>query len=205
MDMLHLNRLEQSAYRTLVDDGVLDICLGIFFLSTGLAFATDIHVFGEVDLPPFLCLLIFPLWRVLRSRVVEPRVGFVKLRAARREQIKRSKRTVVFLHFAFVLSMWPLVTWDAAWSEQLRDMGTILAGFAFGLPVLIAAFLFQVRRWALYAGVVIVAAIIEYAAGGSFGAGWLVASGVILASGLFVLATFIHAYPVHSNLEGVDA
>ncbi len=84
-------------------------------------------------------------------------------------------------------------------------MRTVLASLTVGLPLAIAAFMFQVRRWLLYAAILTLATILEFATGAHFGVGWLVAGGGVLVIGFFVLMAFLQKHPVRSDPKRTDA
>ena len=205
MDASNLAALEKKAYRSVVDDGVIDICLGFFMLVFGLVLATDIHLFGTVDLPIFLFLLIYPLWRGLRKRVIEPRIGYVRLRADRMAQIKRNKKTIVYAFFWLMLGMAALLSRDAGWVAPLQDVKVILIGCAMGVPIALAAALLHVRRWWFHTVIAIAGPIVEHFGGLPAGSGWLASGAVIVAIGGFVLMTFLRDYTTPADTEAANA
>ncbi len=86
-----LKALEQRTFRTVADDGLWDVLIaGVFSM---LAFAPLL----SEDLGDFLSAAIFaPIWlatylviRVVRHRVIAPRVGTVRFGPARQQQLRR--------------------------------------------------------------------------------------------------------------------
>lgn len=194
MNPQHLNTLEQRAYRAIVDDGLLDILLGLFVLTFGIIFATNIPYIDIV-----LIVLAYPIWKSLRRSFVEPRVGYVRLQSSRRATIKKSRAAVIIVFLLIVFGVDALFELDHAWVATLREMRSIMVGLALGIPVILASVLLQLRRWWLYALLVIAAASIEYVTGASYGTGWFVSGSVIIAIGLYVFSSFLRRHPLPSD------
>lgn len=206
MNHPQLDQLEERAYRTVVDDGLLDILLSFLFLGAGIAFFTDVNIPGtEIDVALVLFgVLAYPLWRVMRSRVIEPRVGYVRLSPERRRRIESHKRTVVSLLVGFAVVLVVVSQIEAEWTRSLHSVRTILGAAMIGIPVVTAASLLRIRRWYGHAAILGVAAVVEYASGAPFGSGWLVAGAVVFVLGLLVLTAFLQRHSVTMEENGAD-
>lgn len=201
--------LEENAYRTVVDDGVLDICVGLFVLIFGLILATDIHLVGSLDLPVIFILFLWPLWRFLRRTFVEPRVGMVRLHPSRVAKVKRNKKVVIFIWVAISVGVWALFEWGMSgsdppgWLEQLHDMKRVVGGVMLAFPFALSALLFDLKRWWIHAALIVAGGVGDYVANVPDGGGtWWFASGtVITAFGVVLLIRFVREHSIHTSTE----
>ena len=197
--------LERTAYMTLINDGLLDIGLGILVLTHGLIFATDIHLFGETDVFILLPILTLPLWKVVRKFVVEPRVGVVSLKEERVRWLKTGKRKVAGTMAAFsVLGVLALLAFST-WIQPVGDSRSIVVGIMLAIPVAVAAQSFGIWRWYVLALLILIAPIVEVLTSMSFGVAWVIAGIVIMMIGVSVLVTFLQSYSSTTPMGVADA
>ena len=76
--------LEGRLFRRYWDDGLLDLLVGVGVLLIGIGWVCD-----QVALAAFTPALLVPLWRPLRARLVEPRLGAVEFADKR---VRRQRR-----------------------------------------------------------------------------------------------------------------
>jgi hypothetical protein len=205
MENTRLADLEENAYRTIVDDGVLDICVGLFVLIMGLILATEIHLVGSIDLPVIFIFFLYPLWRFLRRTFVEPRVGMVRLHPARVAKIKRNKQAVIFIWFLATFGALVLFQWGTnelpGWMQQLRP---VAAGFLTAFPIALTAIFFDLKRWWIHVALVVAGIALNHVADVPGGTGWtwLYASGTaITAIGVAVLIRFLREHSIRTPTE----
>ena len=87
-----LNELEHRAYRTLWQDGLLDLFVGIAIVCIGTSWVAGSPVLGAV-----VPALLVPLWQATRKRLVEPRVGYVEFSSERKGRERRSLGALLLL------------------------------------------------------------------------------------------------------------
>lgn len=120
--------LEEQLFRRYWDDGLLDLLAGAGVLMAGVAWLAGVVAVGGA-----LAVLPIVLWRPLRARLVEPRLGQVEFRAKR---IARQQRHSLALLGAGVLAF-ALVL--AVALTRTRGGGGIGAPLVAGLPALLVA------------------------------------------------------------------
>ena len=103
-----LERLEHSIYRSQVDHGLLDILMGAFLIAIGLMLHADL------DYMPVVVFFVgmFAL-KEARRRLIEPRIGHVRLKAERRARLK-AWRWLTLL--ALVVAVFGVLALSAAWA-----------------------------------------------------------------------------------------
>lgn len=186
-----IETMERKAFRSFWGDGLLDLMLGLVLLVFGLAWWQDVAVLGAVF--PAACV---SMWRPLRRRLVEPRMGFVEF-SGDRELKTRSFRFGLAGFFAgtAVLGMLIIALWKNAVLPQPAEW---IAGFPLvllALPAAGFALFTGCRRFYFYA-LLLLAAALELVIQGLEPHAGLLASGVVITlSGLFVLARFIMRHP----------
>lgn len=200
-----LTSLEDRAYRTVVDDGVPDICFGLFILMMALVLQTEIHIFGEFDAPALLIVLIPVVWKVLRSQIIEPRVGYVQLHEDRRRKIRNWKMGALALFFFATIGANILTGIDASWADVLARSKALLIGAVLASPLVLAAVLFRVRRWGLIAALFLAGSVVEYTAGLMPGESYPVTGVITIAIGIRSMFSFLGGFPATGSSEAETA
>ncbi len=201
MNPPQLDELERRAYRTLVDDGLLDTLLGVCLLSFGLS---DYAPFDGVPALTFLACVA--AWTGLRHSLIEPRVGHVRLSPDRRSRIKRGRKAMMFLAGSLILGTALLAITQAGFREQLRGMGPLIVAAIFACTLAFGAFALEIRRLAAYAALVLLGGIWQVRDPAFEGGGWIVSGGLITVIGLSILMTFLRNHPTNPDpLSGPPA
>lgn len=197
MQTSSLDALENRAYRTAVDHGFFDLLLAAAVAALTLVFTVS----------PWFVLALFPLvmgkqplLKYFNRRVVEPRIGHVRLGPVRLNQISTARKTaaLAFFGLAFIvarlgdlaspISTAPPMLWLAETPQFqmaiIIGVGTAVAGWLFGLP-----------RFMAYALVIVLAPFLAAVAELPAGTGWAIATLLILVAGCWVLYRFISNNP----------
>jgi hypothetical protein len=185
-DISELSKLEHRTYRLVADDGLADIMLGAFLLFFGLALARSLPYAGLLG--GALGALALSAWRPLRKRVVEPRVGYVRLTEGRAARI-RLAQCLAALAMVLVIAA-------ALWfTDGGRAADTWLPGLAFAGPVVIVGYIADLGRWYFYAAVMMGERFIDSLSGGPVD--WLFwpSGAVVAVAGAVVLVCFLQRYP----------
>ncbi len=200
MNEPQLAELERQAYRTVVDDGLIDILLGLFLLALGVQLATDIEYLTVLAL-----VLAYPLWKTLRTRLIEPRIGHVRLHSSRRSAMKSKKRVVTVILCSLAAALLALNFFLDGDISELRELRNILAAAFFGLPTVVAGILFEIKRLVVYGALLLAAGVAAHLASLVYGAGLLSAGGIVLISGFLVLTRFLRQRPSQPSAEQPNA
>jgi len=176
-------------------DGLLDLLIGLALVLIGLAWLADLVALGAV-VPGIL----LPFWHVGRKRLVEPRLGYVKLDATRRAQWTRGQLALITLglglllvttggFFFFVGRPEGPGSWESALIPALP------AGLV-GLGGIVAALLFQFPRLALYGVAAGLFGLATAAIQGEPGWSLFLCGGVPLGVGFVRLRRFVRTFPI---------
>lgn len=146
---------EPDLFRSFWNDGLLDLLSGAALLVTGAGWALGLGALAAVQAPLWVVL-----WAPLRRRVVEPRAGFVRFSAARRQRTTGGLRWTLATGVAALL-----LTAGAVTLVALRGAPTAAPRLAAALPAVLvavpavpAAVLTGARRFHVYAIALLVAA-----------------------------------------------
>jgi hypothetical protein len=150
-----LDQLELRTHRALWSDGLLDLFCGLAVLAIGVAWVVEQHVFGAI-----VPALLVPLWKPVRQRFTEPRLGSVELGEPRQQ---RNRGFIRMLVVAGVLSF---VAGVGAFLLTARGMDPALGlvkafpGTLVGIAAIACAEALQLRRFFLYGFLTIAAAVV---------------------------------------------
>jgi hypothetical protein len=148
-EKISLREIEQKIFRTTMNDGLLDIFLGCFFLIFVIApfLSTRLGDFwSSLIFVPFWGLVFLILW-VVRKRVVTPRIGQVAYGKPRKARLKRF--SLIMLAINIIAFIGGLV---AAFSTDLLSgrMYSYFIGLLFLSAFSLAAFFLNLNRLYFY-------------------------------------------------------
>jgi len=192
---LSLGELERRALRSTVEDGAAELILGLFLVALAMHGMTGSYVYIPV------IVLAAPMWRALRRRFVEPRVGGVQLNDARTVQLKSAKRIAAIVVAPVVLLIIGTVFIDAPWRKPLSEFKPLLLVGILSLPIIIAGFLLRTPRFFAHAGVLIVAGMMSIFGVFTFNVALTLAGLVIGICGGVLFILLVRRYPI-SSVEG---
>lgn len=186
------SRVERSVVRRYWDDGLIDILSGLGVLLIGIAWQSDLVPLGAVA-----PAMLIPLWKPLRKRLTEPRLGYVEFSDAQ-EGRQRSflvwsigagcltLAVAVGVYFLRVSSgpALPVERWIAALPACL------IGGLAAAVSLLIL-----VPRFVAYGAVFVLTGIAVVLLDWRPGAALIAGGTVVTAAGLLRLGRFLHSHP----------
>lgn len=191
-----LANLERKAFRSFWDDGLLDTMLGMGIMLVGFSWWEDMAVLGAV----------FPaigvsMWRPLRSKLIEPRLGYVEF-SGKRELKARSFRhgMTSFMLGTMMLGAVVFLAWNSGKMPAPREM---VAGFPASLIALMAipfALFTGCRRFYGYAVVMLVAGVATVLLGLHPGPPMLAGGVVTGFCGFTLLTRFMRSHPKESGM-----
>ena len=191
----NLGDLEKAAYESRWRDGLLDLIGGIGVLMVGAAWS--IEAFWAVG---FALPILLVAWIVTRKRVVEPRIGRVTFRKARREKEEGGNRAAAWFGAGLLLFFVALHVLEVrrgggidAWlQEWIAALPTALLA----LMALNAAAMTGLHRFVAYAAVLLSTGTVATWLGMEPGPQILIAGGIISAVGLRLFARFLSGHPI---------
>lgn len=184
--------LEKRVYRSYWEDGLLDLFAAIGVLVVGISWTLDFPV-GAAIAPAVL----IPLWRPVRERLVEPRLGRVEFTDDREHRTRAMLRAGLYAG-AGVLALGILVYLGR---DRIGTLG--VAGLVAGLPAVLlaimavlAAILIASPRFIIYAGVLVLVGVAGAVQGLEPGRILLEAGVFIFCVAMALLVRFFRANPV---------
>jgi len=196
-EQIDLKEIEKKAYKTTLQDGLIDIEIGILFVGMGInAFFSD-FVPRIVNIVGFFIVGIIAIMPLLigKKYIVQPRVGLIKFGPKRKA--KKKKILVFSLINTLILVIVLILTLNSVLQQiPLRGSALLLVlGLLFAtLPLSIMAYLLQFPRLFVY-GLLIgfgltLAEIIE------FSLTVFLIGIVILIVGISYFIIFLRKYPL---------
>lgn len=154
MTNIDLTSVERKSYRSMFDDGLLDLFIGISLLFLGLMWLTEYGAFGGL-----MPALLIPIWPIARKTFVEPRSGYARLAEPRRNKLRRGiAGSIAFGTLTLLLAIAAYVglTSDDSATEAIFDsIGSALPALLLALMATVAARMFELPRFFGYAGVLL--------------------------------------------------
>jgi hypothetical protein len=206
---ISLKEAERKAFRTTLNDGLVDIFLGCFLLMfvIGLYLSDSLGDFwSSAVFLPFLALVYLAIW-LIRRYVVTPRIGMVKFGQARKAKL--AKFTVVML----VINVVALILGTVAalsFGSVPGQMISILFGLILLMGFSIAAYFLHFNRLYIYGLLVGLSPLIGewlwthgYATHHGFPITFGTSSGIMILVGLAVFIRLLHNNPV--PIQGIPS
>lgn len=187
--LARLDQLKQRTYRRVVDHGVFDIVIGAFLVAIGLMLHADLDY-----MPAIVFFVGVVAFERARRRLIEPRIGHVRLLAGHRARLKGWRWLTLLTLVAVVFGL--LAMRGLGWIDDPVNARPLVVAGCLALPLALAAWLFGIARWFGYAATVFAGGIIEWRFGLTYGAGWYFSGGLIVVAGLALMLRFVRRHPV---------
>jgi len=188
-----LKVLERRIATRYMEDGFWDIYLGLMALAFGLTILLDVSYLTGV-----MVAVGFALQRTGKSLVTFPRIGYIKLRQARKTGMVSILSGVLILGL-MIFMLFMLGDDNPLRAFVIQNMLFFIA-FIWGGAVALAALSLNVRRFYFYS-LLIFSAVIFSDLVGSLGLNLALAGGLIILAGLVVMLRFIRKYPIVSDQD----
>ena len=188
-----LKVLERRVATRYMEDGFWDIYLGLMALAFGLTILLDVSYLTGV-----MVAVGFALQRTGKSLVTFPRIGYIKLRQARKTGMVSILSGVLILGL-MIFMLFMLGDDNPLRAFVIQNMLFFIA-FIWGGAVALAALSLNVRRFYFYS-LLIFSAVIFSDFVGSLGLNLALAGGLIILAGLVVMLRFIRKYPIVSDQD----
>ncbi|MHA1544383.1 MAG: hypothetical protein ACTSU8_04545 [Alphaproteobacteria bacterium] len=131
--MTTLEKAEKFAAKTLTEDGLIDIFAGIGMIMIGYFWLVD-----NTALSAIMPFALISLWKVVRQKVSEPRIGRVTPAKEKKSDIKTGR--IVLLIILLTLAV-GVISWALGGAGDIQGTGYYPL-FAAGPSLLIATFAF---------------------------------------------------------------
>jgi len=190
-----LDQIEKQAYQAIWEDGLIDIFVGLALFLIGVLWLSQDSAYGS-----FVAPILVPFWVVARKRISEPRMGVVNFST---ERVASDNKKLLGLFLIGVMTLvigvaWYFVGQHGGFFATLRGTNVIagLPAVLLAIPATIVALAFGLRRFFVYAAVLLISALPVIFL--DLRPGWaLVPSGAwcIVAGGV-LLTRFVRKYPL---------
>ena len=190
-----LQKLEQRAYLSYQQDGLLDLIIGFAILALGLNEAMDTTIWT------FVTLMLIIAYVPLKKRITFSRIGYVEFNVKRRGLNMFVVSAVIVLVLVLLLVGMLVVLLPSNTSPSALLLGirqsplmlyALLGFLGFGLAGLISG----IRRLYVYALLSVVITLSAHLLNLPIYVPFLVFSGIVLTIGTIYLVRFLRRYPI---------
>lgn len=191
-----LKEIERKAYLSYTKDGFWDLCLGLFFLWQGIAFAVRWLAF--IGVLGALVAVLLPTFMSLKRAIALPRLGYVKFSPERQAKLKKG-RLLLCMVFTFTallgLVLFLAYTSQTGWNLWLRNLHLIPYGFVLAVGAGAVGFLFDIKRFLYYAVLILAAFIIGRIMNAKPDLYFIPLGAVFFVIGLVLMIRFLRKHP----------
>lgn len=194
-----LTKVERKAYLTYYQDGIYDLLVGLSLLGMALGAATE--VFTVAAIAPLVPILVAP---GLKKAVTLKRLGYVKFSSQRESKEETNRlRLVMLMTITALLGVFVFFGYSgqATWQLWIRSLGIIPFGLVLAVVAFALGLLYDVRRWYLYAPIILAAFIVGHVLELRLWFPFAVPGIVIFVIGLVLFVRFLSRYPKASAEE----
>jgi len=189
-----LKQFEKRAYLSFFRDGLWDICLGLFLIGWGAGLLWEQAAFSGIW---FVGLYFLVLG--IKRRWIMPRAGYVRMDTT----VQRWRAGFVLVLGVLVLAgVFVMGMFNGDRPDWLSDYFPFLFGFVIAVPVAFVAVWFMVRRFYVYALLVVAGGAVSVWTDVPWEPTFFVAGGIALLAGVALLVTFLKRYRRQEAVEG---
>jgi hypothetical protein len=188
--------LEEELYAGRFDDGMLDLCVGVGLLGTGLLWLLD-----HVELVGAVPALLIPLWLGLRKRITEPRVGRVKFSKERRRAERHGLLSALGAGIGVLALVLAAVVWARGGGPNLHGLEgwnalvPLVPGLLVALGLVVVSVMIGARRFVAHAVALMALAALITWWGGDPGLYLALAGALLCLWSVTVVARFVATHP----------
>jgi hypothetical protein len=188
-----LKSIERRVYLSYHGDGLWDLFLGLFFLGMGIFMILD-----QPYLMGALAAVVFPVANGIKKAITRPRMGYVEFSAERQAKQKRGKTKMsILLTFTMLLGLVLFMAYsvNAEWGDIIKSLGLIPFGLVLTLVISAVAAFFDLRRFYIYAALVLVMFITGHLLQTFPGIYFVLIGAIVTITGTIMLIRFLRKYP----------
>jgi len=198
-ETIDLKKLERKAYMSVFQDGLLDICAGIYFVLLGIIVTSGTYSIGIISY-----LLALAIWYAGKKYITTPRMGIVKFSKERKIGTRKDTWMVAGALAIAVLAIIFLWLSSAGMLGSItipKGMGFVGVGGTMAFLLFMGAAIIRLKRGYAYAALALgvsIASVFTNITPRRLEEGLVFASigAVMLVVGLVMLRQFLHKYPV---------
>ena len=191
----NLKKIEQKAYFSYHNDGIIDILIGFVILLFGIGMATDMAYLAAIS-----ASVGVPIWLAAKKYVTYPRLGLVKFNQDRINKEKNILFLSILLGVVVLMSV-SLFYLSAKFTTLTIDHTLFILWALFALIFGQVAFMTGIMRMYAYAAVTLIV-FITCSLLNIYPPLYFIISGfAVLLSGMAVLINFLHKYPLPKEVE----
>lgn len=188
MQTSSLGAMENRAYRLVVDHGLFDVLIGAFLIAMGLMLHADLDY-----MPVVVFFVGVAGLQQGRRRLIEPRAGHVRLNAERMARLK-AWRWLTML--ALVVAVFGVLAMQGlGWIDLPLNARPLVVAGCIALALALAAWLFGIYRWLVFAALVLAGGVIEWRFDLAYGVSWYFSGGLVVLAGLALVLRFVRNHP----------
>ena len=188
-----LKVLEKRMANRYMEDGIWDMYLGVMALAFGLGILLDISYLAAI-----MVSIGFAFQSMAKNMVTFPRIGYIKLRKAKKRGMSAILTGVLVLGMMIFLVF--MLGDENPLRSFVKDNMLFFIAAIWGGAIALAGISFHVRRYLAYALLVFAAVILSDWIG-NLGLNLIVAGLLVMITGLVVMVRFIRKYPVVSRQD----
>jgi hypothetical protein len=182
-----LKQIQRKIYLACFQDGLWDILLGCFILSLGISILTDITVFmGASFIAAYFLVIGLKRW------LTYPRTGRVVIPQERKTSVWLLVAGVVVM--LLILPVFFIVSISGPLDWLVRYLIFIL-GAIFAAIVCAIGYWWNVRRWYVYAALILAGVAAQQWLGLPVEYGFIIPGALVFLSGTAILIYFLRRYP----------
>ncbi len=188
-----IRKFEKKVYMSYNRDGIWDLLLGIWFLSTGILFAYEM-----VFMMGITAAIFIPVLPQIKKAVTVPRLGYVKFSPERQDQINLGRKKMVYMNLiAVLLGLFAFAAFmgEGDLRDTFRDLGLIPFGIVLSALIGAVGLFFALRQFIVYAVLTLVVFVAAHFAGSHPAFYFLVPGLIFTIVGLVMLTLFLRRYP----------
>ena len=191
---LDMKEIERKAYTTLSEDGIVDVVIGLGFLSWGISLALGPTAFIGL-IGPFL----FGIWYFGKRNLTIPRIGLI---IPSEKMENKFRNFSIFLFALGLIVLAGILLWQLGGDSLLANHSLGILGLVIAGGICIIAFLLKANRLYGYAMLLFLAFAVGESLSGritdldTFVLSVIIAAALITLSGLVILIRFLRKYPL---------
>ena len=176
--------LEEKMIKTYWHDGLLDLLLGLGLVVVGIAWQFDMVALSSV------AAALVPLWKPLRQKLVEPRLGHVVFTQAREKRERSFLSSMAVLGLVFLAAgVFAYVSFETGGALPMHWVPGLPA-VLLAIPVVAVGPLIKSHRFLIYGAVLALSGVGAVVWGLKPGAAFLASGAVILVVAVWLMVRF---------------
>ena len=184
---IDLKNLQKKVYLSYFQDGWWDMLLGIFLISWGITFLSNLGWIPGIVFVGFYSVS----WPV-KKWLTYPRIGYARITEAKRQQMKLVILGSVTALLGLMAFLSVAIGTRPAW---LDEYFMLLFSAMIAVVIFLLACWWRVNWWYGYAGLLMITACCHQWLGLTLPLAYIIPGAITLAAGIYILFRFLRKYP----------